>query len=155
MMKLVWSLKELGDLDELGRKVKVNCQVIKDATEDESHNWVSSNMASQLASVRKSLQSYIKRVCRYRRTAATHVLVIMISPEARNSKPYALPVQCMPYVGLGDMEVRAITDKVIQEMTSRRMKVAGMLWSVYMYNLYGSMILFLARVNNKLFLPYN
>ncbi len=76
-------------------------------------------MASQLASLRKSLESYIKRVYRYQRTAATHVLVmIMISPEAINSTPQTLPVQCILYVELGDMEVRVITDKVIQEIES-------------------------------------
>lgn len=125
MFKLAWDLKDLSDLDETGRKLKVNCETIKDKTQNESFDFVTSNMASQLCSLRGKLEIFVKGVYRYRRTAATHILVIMISPEERNRKPYALPVQCMPYVGLGDMEVRVITDKVIQEMTNRGMKVAG------------------------------
>ena len=49
----------------------------------------------------------------------------MISTEERSKKPYALPVQCLPYKGLKDGEVREIGNKVIQEMHKRNMKVAG------------------------------
>lgn len=128
MFKLAWDLKDLGDLDQAGRKIKVNCETIRDKAQDESYDRVSSNLASQLNSLRRELESYVKGVYRYRRTPATHILVIMISPEERNSKPYALPVQCIPYVGLGDMQVRAIVDKVVEEMTNRGMKVAGALY---------------------------
>ena len=50
----------------------------------------------------------------------------MISTEERNRKPYALPVQCLPYKGLKDSEIWDIGNKVIQEMHKRGMKVAGM-----------------------------
>ena len=50
----------------------------------------------------------------------------MSSTEERNRKPYALPVQCMPYKGLKDSEVMDIGNKVIQEMHKQGMKVAGM-----------------------------
>jgi len=36
---------------------------------------------------------------RQKRTAATHLFVVMISPEGRQRKPYALPIQCVPYTG--------------------------------------------------------
>ena len=50
----------------------------------------------------------------------------MISSEERSKKPYALPVQCIPYKGLSDSTVRELANKVIHEMVKRRIKVAGM-----------------------------
>ena len=49
----------------------------------------------------------------------------MISPEERNQKPYALPVQCMAYKGLSDSKVRELANKVITEMIKMKMKAAG------------------------------
>ena len=49
----------------------------------------------------------------------------MISCEERRSKPYALPVQCIPYKGLDDMKIHELANNVIQEMVKRNMKVAG------------------------------
>jgi len=49
----------------------------------------------------------------------------MISNKERNKKPYALPVQCIPYKGLSDSKVRQIANKVISEMAKRGMKVSG------------------------------
>ena len=55
------------------------------------------------------------------------VLVPMISPEERNKKPYAPPVQCLAYVSLGDMAVRRICDVFIK-------KVASMCNIIYYYS---------------------
>ncbi len=49
----------------------------------------------------------------------------MLSPEERNKKPYALPVQCLPCGTLKDDELQSIVDKLIEEMVKRGMKVAG------------------------------
>lgn len=49
----------------------------------------------------------------------------MISPEERNSKPYAIPIQCMPCAGLKDNELRELLNKIVQEMTARSMKISG------------------------------
>ena len=125
MFRLSWDIKDLSDLIESGRKVKVECETIKDRLLDEAYDRVGSNMAGQLTALREKLTSFGKGTVRYRRTAATHVLIVMISPEERNTKPYALPVQCVPYVGFKDLEVRVIADKVIKCMTDRGMKVAG------------------------------
>ena len=81
-------------------------------------------------SVREKLTMFVKRVSRYRRTPASHLLVVMISTEDRRRKPYALPVQCIAYRSLKDAEVRHIANRVIQEM-KRNMKVAGMFYASY------------------------
>ena len=49
----------------------------------------------------------------YKRTAATHVFVVMISTQSRSRKPYALPVQCIPYVSMSREDVRKILNDLI------------------------------------------
>ena len=49
----------------------------------------------------------------------------MISCEERRTKPYAIPVQCIPYKGLGDMKVCQLANNIIREMVTRNMKIAG------------------------------
>ena len=49
----------------------------------------------------------------------------MISSEECRKKPYALPVQCLSYKGLADLKVRELANKIVQEMSTRQMKVAG------------------------------
>ena len=52
-------------------------------------------------------------------------MVVMISPEERTTKPYAIPIQCIPCKSLKDSEVRQIANRIIKEMVSRKFKVAG------------------------------
>ncbi len=70
---------------------------------------------------------------RHRRTPATHVFVMMISTEARSTKPYALPVQCLSYTGLTVAKLRGILNKLLTTMTNKGMKVAGMHNIAYTY----------------------
>jgi len=79
----------------------------------------------QLSSIRGKTVAFITSITRHQRTPASHILVLMISNEERNKKPYALPVQCILYKGLSDSKVRQIANKVISEMAKRGMKVAG------------------------------
>ena len=58
-------------------------------------------------------------------TAATHVLAVLISPEARNRKPYALPVQLIPYAGMNQAQIRDVINNVISEMSLLGMAVSG------------------------------
>ena len=64
---------------------------------------------------------------KHRRTAATHAYAIIISPEDRKRKPYALPVQLIPYVGMGQEKIRKVLNNLIQRMKDMGMAVAGML----------------------------
>lgn len=125
MFKLAWDVQELGELNERGRKLVVNCGSLKAKLMQAGYNMISDNFPRQLTAVKQELLSFTKQVIKYKRTPATHILVVMISPEERTKKPYALPVQCMAYVSLGDMTVRRICDVLIKEMSARGMKVAG------------------------------
>ena len=80
----------------------------------------------------EKLRDFIRSCTRHKRTAASHVLVTMISPSERNRKPYALPISCIPYVSLSEENACKIINTVVQEMCKRGMKVGGM----YMYLYY-------------------
>ena len=56
----------------------------------------------------------IKGVYRFRRVPASHVFVLMISSELRNKKPYAVPIQCLPYAGLKEVDMRRMVNLVVQ-----------------------------------------
>ena len=71
------------------------------------------------------LRNYFIGLYRNRRTAATHVLAVLISPEARNRKPYALPVQLIPYAGMNQAQIRDVINNVISEMSLLGMAVSG------------------------------
>lgn len=84
------------------------------------------NTASKLTSIRTRLLAFIKRVEHFRRTPATHVFVLMLSSDLRVKKPYALPVQCLPYVGLKEVDIRKLITDLCKAMISYGMKVSGM-----------------------------
>ena len=60
-----------------------------------------------------------------KRTATTHVLVLMLSDERRQKKPYALPARFVPYRTLRDQYVRDFTREVKQKMTERGLHLVG------------------------------
>ena len=126
-MQLAWSVKDLSDLNEQGRKIIHESDDIKQKIRDPLYDKVLDNFAGKLSSLCESAREFAKRITKYKRTAATHILVVMISPEQRSTKPYALPVQCIPYKSLKDSEARQIANNVVKEMLSRNMKVAGIL----------------------------
>ena len=49
----------------------------------------------------------------------------MVSSELRNHKPYAVPVQCIPYAGLKESDSRRMVTMLVQEMHMLKMKAAG------------------------------
>lgn len=125
MFSLAWDLKELEDLNEMGRSIAGQCSTLKERFLDPNYDIIANNLACQLTCLQESVVSFVKRVIKYQRVAATHILIVMISPEERKSKPYALTVQCIAYKSIKDSEIRVICNNVIREMVSRRMNVAG------------------------------
>jgi len=83
------------------------------------------NIRSQLTTVRTKLFAFIKGVTHHQRTPTTHVLAFMISSEDRRKKPYALPIQCIPYKGLTDAKIHQLSNNIIAEMVKRKMNNAG------------------------------
>ena len=109
----------------MGRKVLVKCQLIRERHASSECDAVAENIPRKLTDLRTEAVRFIEGCTRMRRIAATHLLVFMISPESRNKKPYALPVQCIPYVGLSEDTIRGLANRLISEMTTRGMRVAG------------------------------
>ncbi|XP_065887166.1 uncharacterized protein [Dysidea avara] len=125
LINLSWKIKELGDLNEMGRSLHTEVNLLYSRLEAGQCFWEQENIPRLLTDIRKKLRSFIKGITRHQRTAATHILVFMISQEMRRTKPYAIPVQCIPYKGLSDLKVRELSNRIIEEMTKRKMKVAG------------------------------
>ena len=127
LITLSWKIKELSELNEIGRKLHTEIKVLSKRIEEHQCLWQQENIPGHLKDIRKNMVSFIKGVTRHQRTAATHILVFMISNEERRKKPYAIPVQCLPYKSLSDFKVRELANQIICEMTNRKMKVAGII----------------------------
>ena len=125
LINLAWKIKEVSELDEIGRQCYREISTLASRIELNHYLWEEENIPRQIKNIRQRVITFIKGVTRHKRTAATHILVFMISNEERRTKPYALPVQCIPYKGLADMKIRQLANDVIKEMVRRKMKVAG------------------------------
>ena len=124
MITLSWKVKELNDLGESGRQVYAEIKALTSRMQVREGSR-QENIPRILQTIRQKAITFVKGVARHQRTAATHVLVFMISSEERNKKPYALPIQCLPYKGLSDNKMRELANHIITEMVKRKMKVAG------------------------------
>ena len=120
-----WKVDELVRLNEKGRQLFVQCQILRQQHADRKYDVVTENFPRQLTELRQQVATFIKGVTRTRWIAATHLLVFMISSESRDKKPYAILVQCLPYTGMSEDMIRTLANRIITEMTSRGMKVAG------------------------------
>ncbi len=100
LLQLAWEVQELESLNENGRKIILECGNMKAKRLQPGYDVITDNFARQLSSLRQIILTFVKQVVKYKRTPATHILVIMISPEECNSKPYALPIQCAWHIPL-------------------------------------------------------
>ena len=115
-------LKRLVDTSQqLIATISVTIQVIDDPTTD----MVQANVAHQLDNIRTSVSTFTRDLSRHQRSPASHIFVLMISSEQRNIKPYAVPVQCLPYHSINQQIMRQLVCDLMKEMKSRGMKVSG------------------------------
>ena len=80
----------------------------------------------------KEMKCYLRNLYKKKRTAATHILVLMLSDERRNQKPYALRVRYVPYRSLRDQYVRDLTKDIKRAMVERGLRLVGQY--IYIYN---------------------
>ncbi len=125
MFALAWKVQELEQLVSSFQKLTAETGSLMRKLQDTGYRPEQDNFQRQLKITKEKLTDAVRRLSKHQRTAATHVMVFMVSPESRNRQPYALPVQCLPIKGLKDSTVRDMVDKVIQTMVDRNMKVAG------------------------------
>ena len=123
MFALSWDIEELKRLNGEGRSLRTEVLAAIDICSPDAIEQ--HNLPRKLTSIRKRLSEFIKKVTRFHRKPATHVFVFMISSVLRNQKPYALPVQCIPYAGLKETDIRRLVSALVKEMVSHGMNVAG------------------------------
>lgn len=126
MLTLLWDLDEMTKLNETGRMllsdiVRALDLVMRPVTTHECHN-----LPQKMSSIRSQLRVFTKGLFYFKRVPASHIFCLMISTELRNSKPYTVPVQCLPYATLTEKDMRQIINNLIQEMLQLGMNVAGM-----------------------------
>lgn len=121
---LGWTIDELSHINEECPLLYVETTTLMEHLVDDSTDIVTLNCARSLNSLQGRLQAFLSSVSRYKRTAASHVLVTMISPDARNKKPYAVPVSFVPYTSLTEVQGRRLINEVVKEMNERGMSVA-------------------------------
>ena len=126
MYSLCWTVDELSRLNDEGRKLYVEVTDLLELLEDDSTDLILTNVARRISKLQEKLLPFIQGVTRHKRNKATHVLVTMISPSQRNKKPYALPISCLPYHSLTEIQARSHIKEVMSEMRKRDMKIAGM-----------------------------
>lgn len=84
------------------------------------------DVIASLQNMSKELADYLRnRFVKKRQPAATHVLIIMVSEERRNRKPYSLPVQYVPYHTIRDQYIRDLSKSVKLKMTELGMTTVG------------------------------
>ena len=104
-------------LDSLLPFLDPNCPRVADVT-------------ASLLNMAEDLKEYFCNLfVKKRQPPATHVLILMVSEERRNKKPYALPVQYVPYHSIRDQYIRDLSRTAKMEMTKLGMKTVGK----YMY----------------------
>lgn len=124
MFSLSWEIETLNNLIGEIRGLHPNISTIIEHLSLPVFNPQQSNIPRQLGKIRDSLVKIIKSVFRFKRSAATHMFVVMISSELRNCKPYALPL-CLSCCGLKESDIRRIIIEVITAMVDRGMKVCA------------------------------
>ena len=131
MFSLIWDIEELKRLNNVGRKLRTEILTALDILSMPQPAQMEHNLSRKLCSVRTSLQDVVKGLHRFMRTSATHMFVFMISSALRDRKPYAIPIQCIPYAGLKESDMRRLVNSIIKEMTSQGMAVAGMCMCIH------------------------
>ena len=116
MLGLAWNLGDLKQLHTLARELRVEVGSLQGVMEDVTSDPQELNVPRRLEGLRNKLITLAKGVSRYRHEAATHIFVFMISPESRVFKPYAVPVQCVPYVGMKESKLRELIRALIKAM---------------------------------------
>ena len=129
MFELGWEIEELEKLNQTGRKLLVDIRSLCVKYSAPLYGDVDENMPKCLRSFCTDLTQFIKNIVVHQREPATHIFVFMISPEERNKKPYALPIQCIPYTGIKEENIHQFVTKIVKEMHLRNMKIAGIHYS--------------------------
>ena len=127
MFEAGWKVEELKRLVDTSQQLIATISVAIQVINDPMTDMVKDNVAHRLDNIRESLSTFTRDLSRHQRSPASHIFVMMISSEQRNIKPYAVPVQCLPYHSINQQVMRQLVCNLMKEMKSRGMKVSGRL----------------------------
>ena len=120
-----WKVEELAQLVDRFQTAITTVRSVMDMVADPTVNQVDVNIARHLTNIRETVTCLICDLTRHKHVPATHIFVLMISSEDRDIKPYAIPVQCVPYRSITQQQLRQLVGNLIKEMMCRGMKIAG------------------------------
>ena len=123
LFALAWEVNAYETLKASNKEISERCQDIINRCLDPSSQR--RNIPSSLTGLRKDVQRYIKDVFSKRREAATHLMVFMIADERRDFKPYAIPVQALPFKSIKDAKLRELRNELKARMENLGMVVVG------------------------------
>jgi len=123
MFSLSWDVEELKSLNSEGRSIHRELLVCGEQCTPVSFG--EHNVARKLTLIREKLLAFNKRTVHFKRSPASHVFVFMSSSNLHDRKPYALPVQCLPYAGLKEVDIRRLITDLCRSMVSFGMNVSG------------------------------
>ena len=132
----IWDIEELKRLNEKGRKLRTEMLTALDVLHKPKSIQREHNLRRKLDFIRTGMRDFIQGMYRYKRTPATHMFVFMIRSSLRDRKPYAIPIQCLPYASLKESDMRRLVNNIITEMVNLGMTVAGTCMHVYTIYLY-------------------
>ena len=113
MLTLLWDVDELKNLNKNGRKLFADVTAALDLVHRPIAAQENSNLPRKLMSIRTQLHELTKGLFHFKRVPASHIFCLMISTELCDRKPYAIPVQCLPYASLKEQDMRRM---LIEEM---------------------------------------
>ena len=125
MFEAGWKVEELKRLVDTCQQLISTVSVVIEVVDDPTTDMIHANVPHQLENVRKSVSAFTRDLSRHQRVPASHIFVMMISSEQRNFKPYAIPVQCLPYHSINQQVMRTLVSDLVREMTLRGMKFSG------------------------------
>ena len=135
MLALIWDVDELKRLNDEGRNLRMEVSAVLDIASMSDVTCREQNLPQKLASIRTRLCGFVKGLYRFKRTPASHMFVMMISSELHDTKPYALPVQCLPYSGLKERDMWHMVTRIVKEMVTIGMAVAGKCTKAHWYSM--------------------
>ena len=86
---------------------------------------ISGNVQKDVGCFRNSLLKYVQSFYSKKREAASHMMVF--ADEKRNLKPYAMPVQFLPYHSIADAKIRDLVGDLRKCMVNLGMTVGAFL----------------------------
>jgi hypothetical protein len=119
IMELAWDGVEFQELLKTAKGLKIEIESIL----ANNRNGVKFDLVSFKLKIRK----YLKDLFLKKRVPAKYLLVFMIADEMRNRKPYAVPVQFLPYKSITDSKLVELETKLQNVMEENGMTVVGML----------------------------